>query len=82
MAKCKYCDANVIWAKTAKGKMTPMDSKPVDDGEWGLDFNGDTSSPPLAHRAEAGILTRYTPHWATCPAARKARDEARERRGE
>jgi hypothetical protein len=81
MANCKYCGEGIIWAKTASGRMTPMDHSPVDDGEWTLDFNGSTD-PPRARRAEAGTELRYKPHWATCTAAQKAREDARRRRGE
>lgn len=80
MANCKYCPAQIVWAKTAKGKMMSFDKSPVDDGEWALDFTGE--GPPRARRAEAGTLIRYKTHWATCPGAQKARDEARARRGE
>lgn len=75
MANCKYCGAKIVWAKSAKGKMMPFDKGPVDDGEWTLDNTGD--GPVQARRAEAGTLIRYMPHWATCPGAEKARDEAR-----
>jgi hypothetical protein len=79
-ASCKYCGARVIWAKTSKGKLMPMDASPVDEGEWALDFQGDTSKPPRAHRAEAGTQLRYQTHWATCPSSKKARAEAQRRR--
>lgn len=80
MASCKYCGQPIVWAKTPKGKMMSFDKSPVDDGEWTLDTAGEGA--PHARRAEAGTLIRYKTHWATCPHAQKAREDARRRRGE
>ena len=55
MAKCKGCGAEIVWIKTANGKMMPLDSKEkmyycAINGEWRI-YRG----------REA--------HWSTCPNA-------------
>lgn len=62
-ATCRSCSAPIIWAKTAKGKATPLDAAPVPDGEWQL-------SDGYAVPAGADLFAaapRYRVHWATCP---------------
>jgi hypothetical protein len=63
---CKACGAPMIWVRTAKGKMMPLDAEPTPDGTWGIGEDG------VAYHQEpsdlfAGMLRKS--HYATCPAA-------------
>jgi hypothetical protein len=60
MSKCKSCGAEIIWAKTAKGKKMPFDAIPKK--VW-----------VVTHLGDAFLSDSYTPHWATCPDANKHR---------
>jgi len=57
MAKCKSCGADITFARTPKGKLMPVDSKP----EKRVLLDGDGHDEPVAR-----IVNAYTPHWVTC----------------
>jgi len=80
MAKCKECEAEIVWGMTAAGKRMPLnaETQTVGGGETGtlgkwLLFNGEAR---LA-TAEDLRLRRplRVPHWATCPAAASFRKQ-------
>lgn len=86
--KCRSCEAEIIWATTAKGKAMPVDAEPCPDGNVGLQPNADPREPPHAHMLTANAhrhmpdgmhpagFTRHKSHFATCEFAaqhRKAR---------
>jgi len=60
MAKCKSCGAEIIWFKMVKtGKNMPVDLP----GTKAIVAVSSEDSP------HGMMVTAYTPHWATCPAA-------------
>lgn len=63
-SKCRSCNAVILWAKTASGKLIPLDVVRSDRGN--LELLGDTVRyvTPDVNAAE-----RYTSHFATCPGA-------------
>jgi len=66
------CGAQLIWAKTPKGKNTPVDVEPSPAGTILLVDRGDRVPVAIVVKAverdqHAGKL--HTTHWATCPAA-------------
>ena len=63
MAKCKGCGAEIIWAKTDKGKNMPFDKKFVQ--MWFLNFD--------KKEMHATPISVYQTHWATCPKAKDFR---------
>ena len=75
--KCKYCPAMIRWAVTVKGRMIPLDPDP-------LKVFVRVSAPERSDREEPKVrlVSGYTTHYATCPAAAKARADAAERRSQ
>ncbi len=59
MAKCRSCDADIVWLKTKAGKNMPVDADEdaVVDAEAGRLFDRD----------------EHTSHFETCPDAEKHR---------
>lgn len=56
--KCRACDAEIRWARTANGKAIPLDAEPNPDGNVLLDYSGDDETTgsaaggtgsPIAH---------------------------------
>lgn len=69
-SNCKFCSAEIVWAKTWKGKMIPLDPKPTPGGKFGLILGGEV---PTAVAAQDHHQLRYDSHFATCPYADRAR---------
>ena len=81
MAKCKWCEAEIIWIRTPAGALMPCDSDPVayrrseKSRKLIVTKNGDVI------RAQTGMDVRhaeglgYEPHWASC---RRTKKELRE----
>lgn len=71
MAKCRGCEAEILWCRTTKGKWMPIDKAPNPKGNLVITDergpNGETmvATPDLF---TDGDKDRYMPHWATCPA--------------
>ena len=59
MPKCKGCGAEIIWTKTANGKVTPIDAKKKK-------FYINLSTNKFSTQALEG----HESHWATCPMAK------------
>ena len=59
VTRCKSCDESVIWMRTARGKMMPVDVEGVDEGELEFDLDG----TPLFNS------DNHTSHFSTCPQA-------------
>lgn len=79
--KCRSCGRAVIWAVTAKGKRIPLDAEPNVRGniivkETQAIVNGHAETQ-LAAEQVAPLFdakqSRYMPHHATCPDAKKWR---------
>lgn len=76
-AKCKTCDAEIYWAKTAQAKSMPVDAAPVADGGLVLDVDATTGDLKVsAYTEKLGKRRRFISHFVTCAQAaqhRKAR---------
>lgn len=73
MARCRSCEAEIIWASTVTGKAMPIDAAPSESGNL-VYGNGAVSTASDEDRRLH--RPRYTSHFATCPDAprfRKAR---------
>ena len=55
MAKCRGCDAEIIWIQTARGKNLPVDKKPVKGYIKALEVYE--------------LRDVHIPHWSMCPDA-------------
>lgn len=84
---CRSCGAEIWWAHTTAGRLIPVDSEPVDDGNvvaTGRQTQQSTVSNAIVTRPEVKVeepglfpddRLRYVAHFATCPNA----DEWRKR---
>ena len=59
--KCTGCHADIYWVKTINGKSMPVNTKK------------ETIVVYDPESAAYKVISGYTPHWATCPAADKFR---------
>lgn len=73
---CRSCDAPIVLARTAKGKMTPLDPDPVVDGNVFVVRHDADGTPTVAIALSADAVPRSTPeteryvvHFVTCPQA-------------
>jgi len=76
MPKCKRCEADIIWIKTAKGKSMPCDAKVtyyIQKAKGGkqriVTPNGEVLSCEYTDDPNSATGTGYVPHWYTCPYA-------------
>jgi hypothetical protein len=70
MTQCKSCGTEIIWCRTAAGKMMPLDAAVSDEGTWGIIEGGG------CYRQEMpGLLdgTLHQTHWQTCLGAAQHR---------
>lgn len=71
MPTCKSCGASILWAKTAGGKLMPVDVEP--DAARGNVLVVDGKAEVLAgDKLSDAFLARiqlHTSHFATCPGA-------------
>lgn len=66
-ARCRSCDAPIVWITTVRGKRMPVDVGTLRRGIQIIPHDG-------SYRA-AQVVTMATPHWATCPNADQHRRE-------
>jgi len=73
MARCRACNAEIIWAVTDSGKRMPLDAEPAErpTGVFALDTSCD---PP--HATSAAHQPVYLSHFVTCPNADQHRKAA------
>ena len=74
MSACRSCGAEVTWAITTTGKRMPVNTEPDPTGNVTLGLGSMAPGTHLALVWGPGEsipfdLTRYTSHFATCPAA-------------
>jgi len=75
MAKCRSCNAEIVWFKTPAGKSMPCDVQPVMYWEKPkakgkiVTPNGEVVSCEFEGEPEKATGTGYIPHWGTCPSA-------------
>lgn len=77
-ARCRSCQAPVVWANTVNDRRMPVDAEPSPDGNIVLDDLGDDRLTPLAIVVDPGEPMlgdppRYMSHYATCPDAERWR---------
>jgi hypothetical protein len=94
-SKCSTCKAAIIFARSERGTLMPVDAQPHEDGTLALD---DTGGPePVARFATAEERTRMLPliaaalgtisprlhrsHFATCPDAGSHRRKPKRKGG-
>lgn len=68
-AYCKYCNAPITWGLTVAGKSMPFDTK--------------TSGKVWVYSQRSRRyhnVSSFVPHWATCPKADQARNDAAKKR--
>lgn len=81
MAKCKACDAEIIWIRTRKGKLMPADADqvnviPARNGkrtyisEAGDVFHGEEASEDM-NLLFNEYVKGYEVHFGTCPKYRR-----------
>jgi hypothetical protein len=67
VSTCRSCGAPIVWARTVRGKMIPLNSAPDPAGNMVL------VGPGQAEQVTGERLPledRYMPHHATCPQGR------------
>ena len=67
MSKCRSCGADIVWAKTTKGKAIPLDPAPVEGGNIYL------SADDVALVTTPGERPLHVSHFTTCPQAAEHR---------
>jgi len=66
-SRCRSCGAAVLWLRHHRtGRLAPIDAEPADNGIAIL--VGDDRYAIVVQATPAPI-TRYAPHYATCPQA-------------
>ena len=80
MSRCKSCTAEVFWARTASGKMIPIDADPVEGGNVHIVTRRVDGTPATVRVASQEELAHpgydtYVSHFATCPDAREHRSK-------
>lgn len=76
MAKCKACQAEIIWATSTNGKATPITAAVNPQGNIVLVDADDPRDPPLAqvvHLKDHTELPRHLNHFVDCPNAAQFR---------
>lgn len=72
-ARCRSCDAPVIWAYTPRGKRMPVDAElgPRPDGFSGALYRlgSEIDGTPTLERLPSAASEGYVSHFATCPEA-------------
>jgi len=66
-ARCKTCDAEIIWARTERGKLMPLDAEPAERPSGVFRLEVREGKEPLIFSAFGDPV--YISHFATCPYA-------------
>jgi len=77
VATCRACKAEIVWARTGRGKKMCLDAEPTSAGLFVLE--GDDHDP-TTHRLPNDMAAtytgdKYTSHFATCPNADEFRNK-------
>lgn len=67
MAKCTSCGAWIFFARTAAGKLMPIDARSVETGNLIVTNADGTPRATFAHVPPAAGEKRYRSHFASCP---------------
>lgn len=82
MSVCRSCGRPVLWAKTVKGKMQPVDAAPDPKGNvevtmLGSEYVARAVIDPAAYKGNPQNL--HMSHFATCPFADRHRGKAKKK---
>jgi hypothetical protein len=74
MSRCRSCDAPIRWAKTAAGKVIPVDPEPTPKGNIQLGYVGGKEVAIVVNDADALAAQAagedlYVTHFSSCPNA-------------
>lgn len=69
LGKCRGCGADVRFARTVKGKWTPLEMDPDPNGNQVFENGIVRAAKP------EDTAMRWMPHWANCPFARAFRQK-------
>jgi hypothetical protein len=79
---CNSCKRSVVFARTERGKLMPIDPRPAEDGNLEIiALVEDVPTVRVLRKGDPTLAKRYMPHFATCPNAvrhRKPRVPKRE----
>ena len=79
MSRCKSCTAEVFWARTASGKLIPIDAEPVEGGNVHVVTRRVDGTPATVRVAKEELVhpgyDTYVSHFATCPSANEHRSK-------
>ena len=79
-ATCKSCGAPILWIRTRRGKLAPVDAQPL---QRYLIAEDEDNDPDPSREAPYGELVRvYTSHFETCPNAAQHRKSGTRRGGD
>lgn len=73
-ATCRTCQKPIIWTRTTKGKLMPVDPEPVSGGNVVLTSGNDAPTSEVvgpkeaARRRDLGLLLHVS-HFSTCASA-------------
>lgn len=79
-SSCSSCKADIVWAQTENGDLTPIDAAPAVNGNIELQLPNDPRDPPVAHvlrKGETRPPPLYLNHFVTCPHAEQHRKAKR-----
>lgn len=78
-ARCRSCNAAVVWAVTHKGTPVQVDPEPRPDGNIRLEEGADKTVAHYIKKSDTQSLfdegPRYVVHFATCPQAKEWRKD-------
>jgi hypothetical protein len=73
VSACKSCGAEVLWARTRKGRRMPLDAEPSPDGNIRL---ADGVAEVVGEDQRGGNEDLFLSHFVTCPQAAQHRSRA------
>ena len=69
LARCRSCDAPIVWTRTERGKNMPVDADPtVAPRGFRLEEHGDDVLAKFVAKPDQGERV-HVAHWSTCPYA-------------
>ena len=68
-ARCRSCDAPIIWAVTKNDKRMPVDAEPAENGNVELVDQGRVKRAIVHAQPSFGSGPLYLSHFVTCPEA-------------
>ncbi len=69
MARCRSCNAEIVWAVTRHGKHMPVDAEPSADGNVELVDDAGTMRATVHGQATLDAGPLHLSHYVTCPDA-------------